>query len=668
MAEAFSHTESKVKSASEKLLWLDIQLPTGASYSNMKQPTWKVLLAAVVLVGSLALSVQAGQVPPLSVAQQARNSDSAEVAPAKQAEGAKSSPFSLSARGAGLLAPPLIFQIDDGTAEDALGWGDGSKNAEALWFNQFDILPCQSPTFTSVSVAWGSPNRPDEINGTPVTIAIWSDPNGDGNPSDAVLLGSVAGTIQNAGTNIFVTYTFSPPVTLPSGSVSFFVGDMTPANTGPLYFYQGIDENSVLHRQSWYALMSDFGPVNLTNPGANDLVGIIEIADFPANWLIRATALPTPTPTPTIPPPSGQTRWYNGDFNGVDGLSNEQDTILGAGQYAHVYDDFNVTDFSGWDLTSVFSNNLTDLTDSCVIGATWEIRQGIAPGNGGTLIASGMTTTPQVTATGRSGFGYTEYSVQVNGISAHLPQADGYYLNVTPIGSLMGRSFISTTSGANALGSPQGNNQNAYFDGNFFGLFFVPTGDPALGQPYDYSMGVNGIVYTATSLTLQSAFSRKTHGTAGGFDVPLPLTGAEGIESRGGAKDSLYLTFNNNLTGAGRVTSSCGRASVALDPDDAKNLIVTVGSRRCNAMNITITVDGITDDQGDTGSATLTYGKLIGDVDGSGVVALADLSAIRAVAPSPVDSGNFRDDLNLDGIVSFEDRLIAQSHRREFLP
>ena len=53
--------------------------------------------------------------------------------------------------------------------------------------------------------------------------------------------------------------------------------------------------------------------------------------------------------------------WYNGDFNHVNGLANERDDSLGFGQYAHVFDDFNVTDRPGWNVTSPYSNNYNDL-------------------------------------------------------------------------------------------------------------------------------------------------------------------------------------------------------------------------------------------------------------------------------------------------------------------
>ncbi|PYV66801.1 MAG: hypothetical protein DMG97_28700, partial [Acidobacteria bacterium] len=160
------------------------------------------------------------------------------------------------------------------------------------------------------------------------------------------------------------------------------------------------------------------------------------------------SSTPTPTPTPTATPtPPPNALWYNGDFDNVDGLTNEENTF--ATGFSHIYDDFNVTDSPGWDVTSVFSDNLASTN---ITSATWEIRQGVSAGNGGTLIASGMTVTPVVTPTGRSGFGFTEFMVEVTGLSVHLAPGT-YWLNVTPVDNLDGgRSFDSTTSGANCIG------------------------------------------------------------------------------------------------------------------------------------------------------------------------------------------------------------------------
>jgi hypothetical protein len=155
-------------------------------------------------------------------------------------------------------------------------------------------------------------------------------------------------------------------------------------------------------------------------------------------------------------------------------------------------------------VTAVFSD---DLTFTTVTGATWEIRQGISEGNGGTLIASGMTMTPVVTPTGRNGFGYPEYMVEVIGLNVSLSPGT-YWLNVTPIGDGTSRSFDSTTSGANCVGTPCGNNQNAFFDSNFFGANFTSTANET--QPFDYSMGINGTTGCGTPSPTPTATATAT--------------------------------------------------------------------------------------------------------------------------------------------------------------
>jgi hypothetical protein len=619
----------------------------------MKTPTLqKVMLTTMAVVASLALNAQAGQ-PRLSTAKQTNGSTN------KQEQ---RGPLAPTARGAGHFLPLATYQIDDGSAEDAVGFGDGSQNFESLWFNQFAVIPGNT-TITSVEVGWGTPVFPDpNMDGTPVTIAVWSDPNGDGNPSDAALLGSVAGTIQNSGTNTFVTYTLTPAVTLPPGATSFFVGDLTPATPGgPQQFFQGIDQDSTLHRQSWVAAMSDGSSVDFNNPGNNDFIGIIDDFGLPGNWLIRANsgdATPTPTPTATpTPTPSGDALWYNGDFNDVNGLANERDTSLGSGQYASTYDDFNVPDADGWDVTSVFSNNLADTN---VVGASWEIRQGITEGNGGTLIASGTTVTPNVTPTGRSGFGFTEFMVEVAGLSVHLDQGD-YFLNVTPTGDLTGRSFDSTTSGANCVGTPCGDNMNAFFDSNFFGFVFTSTGNPAIGQPYDFSMGVNGTVSGGGGdLALTSAASVRR-----GFGIDLPLSGPSGVECRNGGPSRrlmVTMTFNNTIASVGSASSTCGNVTST----SISGNVLTVNLNRvvhtCNGHDVDVTANDVMDDMGNTlSSATATVGLLLGDANGDRVVDHADRAYVKTYKGQNIDSTNFRADVNNDGFVGSADvRLVTQ--------
>src|SRR6202043_4208383 len=103
---------------------------------------------------------------------------------------------------------------------------------------------------------------------------------------------------------------------------------------------------------------------------------------------------------------------------------------------------------------------------------------GVSEGNAGTLIASGTTNSPLVTPTGRGGFGYTEYMVEVTGLNVFLPilpSGQHSWLNVTPVGNGTGRSLNSTTFGDNCVGTPCGNDDNAFFNSIFFGVYFDHT-------------------------------------------------------------------------------------------------------------------------------------------------------------------------------------------------
>lgn len=180
--------------------------------------------------------------------------------------------------------------------------------------------------------------------------------------------------------------------------------------------------------------------------------------------------------------------WYNGDYAGGSGTVNEQSTDEGP---AYVYDDFTVTAAGGWTVQRIWSND--DMSLQGITSAVWSIRSGMPSGGGGTVIASGTSAATQ-TATGRtSWWGFPEYTITVSGLNINLSPGT-YWLSVSP---LVGNdplsngyydSYVSQTSGLNAVGTPAGN------DGNSFEY------DPAAGINYspdrfneDYSMGVAGV-------------------------------------------------------------------------------------------------------------------------------------------------------------------------------
>jgi hypothetical protein len=214
------------------------------------------------------------------------------------------------------------------------------------------------------------------------------------------------------------------------------------------------------------------------------LCEVFAMRNLPALFVAAALVLNT-TAIAQAPPGS---LWYNGDYNYVNGLPNERNTLV---TQAAAYDDFNVTAPLGWHVTAVFSDNLTY---AVITGADWEIRTGVSEANSGTLVASGTTSSPIVTPTGRY---ENEFMVEVTGLNVFLPMLPSgqhYWLNVTPVGNGGYRSFNSTTSGTNCVGTPCGNDDNSFFNSTYFGAFFDHASNWVGGPPADFSNGVIGNV------------------------------------------------------------------------------------------------------------------------------------------------------------------------------
>jgi hypothetical protein len=81
--------------------------------------------------------------------------------------------------------------------------------------------------------------------------------------------------------------------------------------------------------------------------------------------------------------------------------------------------------------------------------------------------------------------------VEVTGLNVFLPMLPSgqhYWLNVTPVGNGTGRSFNSTTSGTNCVGTPCGNDGNSFFNSTYMGVYFEGPSST------DFSNGVIGNV------------------------------------------------------------------------------------------------------------------------------------------------------------------------------
>ena len=166
----------------------------------------------------------------------------------------------------------------------------------------------------------------------------------------------------------------------------------------------------------------------------------------------------------------------------------------------------------------------------------------------------------------------------------------------------------------------------------------------------------------------QSAFSRKTHGAAGTFDIPLPLTGNVGIECRsGGATNDYQMIFNfaDPVTvGSASVTSGTGTVSSfsVSGPQVTVNLTGVI-----NVQRITVTLINVNDGT-HMGNVPVSMGVLIGDVNGNTVVNAADVALTKSQVGMPVSSSNFREDVNANGTISSTDVAIVKSDVGTSLP
>lgn len=182
------------------------------------------------------------------------------------------------------------------------------------------------------------------------------------------------------------------------------------------------------------------------------------------------------------------TLWYNGDFDGRNGGN-----VGGfAGFDSRVYDDFNVTG-AGWNVNAAWMNILWADNPANIQTMEWEIRSGVSLGNGGTLVASGSSAVT-VVANGMNGFGFTGYKVRASFANVNL-SAGTYWLGARFNGIGNNNSiYVDTTSGANAVGTPAGNNGNSFWNSTTFGQNWSSTTTLFGAGTWDLSMGVEGSV------------------------------------------------------------------------------------------------------------------------------------------------------------------------------
>jgi hypothetical protein len=169
-------------------------------------------------------------------------------------------------------------------------------------------------------------------------------------------------------------------------------------------------------------------------------------------------------------------------------------------------------------------------------------------------------------------------------------------------------------------------------------------------------------------MQLTSVVSRKTHGTAGTFDISLPSSGSPGIECRSGGATNDYVlvfTFANNI--------SVQNASLTSGTGNVTNFtvvgnVVTVNlTGVVNAQTVTVTLAGVSNGT-NTSDVEAAMSVLVGDTNADTFVDSGDTSQTKSQSGNPLIASNFREDVNVDGFIDAGDVSLVKSKSGTALP
>ncbi len=170
---------------------------------------------------------------------------------------------------------------------------------------------------------------------------------------------------------------------------------------------------------------------------------------------------------------------------------------------------------------------------------------------------------------------------------------------------------------------------------------------------------VVGNASCGSSILPISAVSRKTHGSAGAFDVPLPLTGTPGVEPRSGGSSGgfqVVVTFVDPITFSS-ANSSAGMVSSTTT--DGSSVTINL-SNVPNAQTMMVNLLGVSDGT-NTGDVAIPMSVLLGDTNASGTVSSADIGETKANSGQITNAANFRTDVNVNGTLSSSDISLVKA-------
>ncbi|CAN5748800.1 hypothetical protein BH20VER1_BH20VER1_15560 [soil metagenome] len=188
----------------------------------------------------------------------------------------------------------------------------------------------------------------------------------------------------------------------------------------------------------------------------------------------------------------------------------------------------------------------------------------------------------------------------------------------------------------------------------------------------DLTRGGTQFVIGGSSITPVSVVSRKVHGNAGTFDIPLPLTGTPGIENRigqpGAGEHQVVVTFANPVAVASGATVDSPGGSGSVSNITVEGAVVTIDlTGVSNAQTITVNLLGVTDGT-NTGNVSIPMSLLLGDTTASGAVNSSDVGLTKSFSGQATTAANFRNDVTVNGVINSSDVSTVKSQSGTSLP
>ena len=239
----------------------------------------------------------------------------------------------------------------------------------------------------------------------------------------------------------------------------------------------------------------------------------------------------------------------------------------------------------------------------------------------------------------------------------------------------LGTFFVPVGTVANGSLSFLGVQFNA---GETIGRVRITSGNTALGP--NETGGIDLVVMDdfiyaepraagVPAAQLTGAASRKVHGVAGTFDLPLSAVATNpSTEPRTGPTQTIVMTFDKPIASANNPTVTEGTAAFSTMSISGNDVILNF-TGVTDIQYLTITLGSVAStDGGSGGSGSVRLGFLQGDVNQSRVVTLTDLGLINQQLAQQVTQLNFLRDVNSSGTLTLTDKAIGNAALTHSLP